>query len=82
MLTQVFLVALVQELGVHRSLSAGAGIHRELPQAFGLVLTKSVDPIRDMRKIHFNNIFILPLVILKMTRAGSAVMISCYSCGG
>ena len=52
LLTQAVLRALAQELVGHRSLSAGAGTHKELLPAFGLVLMKSVDPIREIKKIH------------------------------
>ena len=64
LLTQAVLRALAQELVGHRSLSAGAGTHKELLPAFGLVLMKSVDPIREIKKIHFNNIFILSFVVI------------------
>lgn len=66
-LTQVFPTSPAQEPEVHRSLSAGAGTHRELLQVSGSVLKKSADPIRVMEDIHFNSIFILLfVVILKM----------------
>lgn len=67
MLTQVFPTSPAREPEVHRSLSAGAGIHRVLLQVSGLVLKKSVDPISVIKDIHFNSISILLfVVILKM----------------